>query len=550
MQRNVRATIGCFLLVGILLLLGLIFFRDGRNGASSFRLAPVERGSITSAVITTGTLNAVITVLVGSQVSGQIQELLADFNSEVQAGQIIARIDPETFAAKVRQAEAELAVSKANVDIQRTGVERAQKDLVNGVDSLNSAKAQAEKSRVTLANSRRNRDRRLALYKSGAVSESQTDDAQTLHDQSQAQLNSAEAEERAAESLVASRAAALKSARAQVDYALEQVHQKEAALNQAVIDFEHTFIRSPVDGVVIERAVDVGQTVAASLQAPKLFTIAQDLRQMQVETDVDEADIGRVVVGHPAVFSVDAYPGREFTGKVLQIRMAPRNVQNVVTYTVVVSADNPDKRLMPGMTANIQIITAKRQDILKVPNAALRFRPASEESRPPRPSGDARTASSSSTESNPGDERLAQWTTVLNLSESQQNQARVILADARDKLSALRRQGAGPEEVRSEANLVRERSRRAIAALLTPEQQEKFRRLSAAHESNPTTRGRVYVPGENGQPAAVDIVLGLSDGTFTEVVSGDLMAGQEVIIGSQPAGQKPSGRAPTRFGFL
>src|SRR5512139_3507967 len=314
MQRNVKVTIGSFLLVGLFLLLGLAFFRDGRNGASSFRLAAVERAPINSAVITTGTLNAVITVLVGSQVSGQIEELLADFNSEVQAGQVIARIDPETFTARVRQAEAELGVAKANVGIQRTGVERAQKELANGVDSLNSTKAQTEKARVTLTNSRRNRDRRIALYKTGAVSESQTDDAQTLHDQSLAQLNSAEAEERAAESLVASRAAALKSARAQVDYALEQVRQKEAALNQAVIDFEHTFIRSPVDGVVIERAVDVGQTVAASLQAPKLFTIAQDLRQMQVETDVDEADIGRVVVGHPAVFTVDAYPGREFTG--------------------------------------------------------------------------------------------------------------------------------------------------------------------------------------------------------------------------------------------
>jgi len=328
------------------------------------------------------------------------------------------------------------------------------------------------------------------------------------------------------------------------------VHQKEAALNQAAIDFEHTFIRSPVDGVVIERAVDVGQTVAASLQAPKLFTIAQDLRQMQVETDVDEADIGRVVVGHPAVFSVDAYPGREFTGQVLQIRMAPRNVQNVVTYTVVVSADNPDKRLMPGMTANIQIITAKRQDILKIPNAALRFRPAGEDGRPQRPSGDARAASSSPAEPNPGDERLPQWTAALNLTESQQNQVRIILDEAREKLGAMRRQGASPEEVHSEANLLRERSRSAITALLSAEQQEKFRRLSAAHESNPTTRGRVYVLNENGQPAAVDIVLGLSDGTFTEVVSGNLRAGQEVIIGTQPAGQKPSSRTPTRFGFL
>ena len=282
--------------------------REGRNGGVAYRTA-VERGPITSAVSTTGTLNAVITVIVGSQVSGQIKELLADFNSEVEAGQVVARIDPEVFDARVRQAEAELAVAKANVAIQRAGVERSQQDLANAIASRTSAQAQADKGRITLDNSRRNRDRRSALFRSGAVSESQTDDAQTAHDQALAQLKASEADEIAAASLVASRDAALKSARAQVDYAIEQVRQKEAALNQAVLDYDHTFIRSPVDGVVIERAVDVGQTVAASLQAPKLFTIAQDLRHMQVEADVDEADIGRVQVDQPAVFTVDAYPG-------------------------------------------------------------------------------------------------------------------------------------------------------------------------------------------------------------------------------------------------
>jgi HlyD family secretion protein len=550
MRRSVQVTIGCALLLGAATLVWAVYFRDSRNGASSFRLAAVERGPITSAVSTTGTLNAVITVLVSSQVSGQIKELLADFNSEVQAAQIIARIDPETFEARMRQAEAELAVAKANVTIQRAGIERAQKELANAVASLNSAKAQTEKAQVTLGNSRRNRDRRKALYQSGAVSESQTDDAQTAHDQALAQLKSAEAEERASESLVATREAALKSAKAQVDYALEQVRQKEAALNQAAIDFEHTFIRSPVDGVVIERAVDVGQTVAASLQAPKLFTIAQDLRQMQVEADVDEADIGRVSVGQPAAFTVDAYPGREFAGTVLQIRMAPRNVQNVVTYTVLVSADNPDKRLMPGMTANIQIVTAKRQNVLKVPNSALRFRPAGEEVRPQGPSGDGRVATPAAAEANPAEERLQQWTAALSLSESQQSQARTILADVRERIGALRRRGGNPEDIRTETNALRERSRSAIAALLSPEQREIFASLSPTHAANPTTRGRVYVADEDGRPTAVDIVLGLSDGTFTEVVSGNLKDGQPVVIGTSLAGQKPSARPPTRFGFL
>ncbi len=550
MRRNFKVAIGCILLFGLVVLGWALFLREGRNHAASFRLAAVERGPITSAVSTTGTLNAVITVIVGSQVSGQVKELFADFNSEVQADQLIARIDPETFEARVRQSEAELAVAKANVEIQRAGIERAQKELANAAASLNSAIAQTEKTRVTLDNSRRNRDRRKALYKTGAISESQTDDAQTAHDQAMAQLKSAEADERAAESLVASRAAALRSARAQVDHAIEQVRQKEAALNQAALDLAHTFIRSPVDGVVIERMVDVGQTVAASLQAPKLFTIARDLREMQVETDVDEADVGRVQLEQPAVFTVDAYPGREFNGRVLQVRKAPRNVQNVVTYTVLVSADNPDQRLMPGMTANIQIITAKRQDILKVPNSALRFRPAAEDGRPQAPPAETRAESPSPAEATEAGSRLQQLASTLSLTDSQQSQARAIFADVREKLSALRRQGAGPDEIRSATHTLRERSRGAIAELLSPEQREKFARLSAAQHSAPTTRGRVYVTDEDGRSVAVDLVLGLSDGMFTEVVSGNLKAGQQVIIGAYPPGQKPPARSPARFGLL
>jgi HlyD family secretion protein len=352
-----------------------------------------------------------------------------------------------------------LEVARANVKIQRVGIERAQKELANAVSSLASAKARTEKARVTLVNAKRNMERRRALFQSGAVSESQIDDARTAHDQTQAQLKSDEADERAAESLVATREAALKTARAQVDYAIEEVRQKEAALNTAEVDLENTFIRSPVDGVVIERAVDIGQTVAASFQAPKLFVIAQDLRQMQVETDVDEADIGHVHVGQEAVFTVDAFAGREFHGKVLQIRKAPRIVQYVVTYTVVVSADNSDLRLLPGMTANIQIIVDERQNALKVPNAALRFKPNGEEVKSP---GESSSASASSGEK---------------------------------------------------------------------------------------AQPKVYVTGEKGKPHPVDLILGISDGTFTEVVSGELHTGQQVIIGVNMTPSKTSGRAAKRFAF-
>jgi HlyD family secretion protein len=443
------------------------FIRDGHDDAVSFRTAAVERGPITGAVSTSGTLNAVVTVQVGSQVSGQVRKLMADFNSEVQAGQVIARIDPETFEAKVRQARAELEVARANINIQRAGIERAQKELANSAASLYSAQARSEKTRVTLVNAKRSLDRRRALFQSGAVSESQIDDAQTAHDQTLAQLKSDEADERAAESLVATREAALKTARAQVDYAVEQVRQKEAALNQAEVDLENTFIRSPVDGVVIERAVDIGQTVAASFQAPKLFVIAQDLRRMQVEADVDEADIGRVDLGQPAIFSVDAFAGREFHGQVLQIRKAPKVVQYVVTYTVLISADNADLRLLPGMTANIQIIVDERPNALKVPNAALRFKPDGEEAKG---NGEPRRAAAAAGESTRPEERLKQ-------------------------------------------------------------------------------RGKVYVNGENGKPRPIELVLGISDGTFTEVVSGDLSSGQQVIVGINPGASKTSGRAAKRFAF-
>jgi len=543
MRRSVKVTIGCALLLGAAALVWAVFFSGSPNGASSFRLAAVERGPIISAVSTSGTLNAVITVQVGSQVSGQIKELLADFNSEVKAGLVIARIDPETFEAKVRQARAELDVARANVHIQRAGIERAQKELANAAASLNSAKARTEKARVTLVNAKRNLERRRALFQSGSVSESQIDDAQTAHDQTLAQMTSDEADERASESMVATREAALKTARAQVDYAIEQVRQKEAALYQAEVDLENTFIRSPVDGVVIERAVDIGQTVAATFQAPKLFVIAQDLRQMQVETDVDEADIGRVHVGQEAIFTVDAFAGREFHGRVLQVRKAPRVVQNVVTYTVLVSADNSELRLLPGMTANIQIIVDERPNALKVPNAALRFKPNGEDAKSP---GASRTAAASSGETAQPEERLKQLTAALRLTESQKNQVRVILSDAREKLEALRRQDAPPEEIRRETQAQRERERNIVATLLSPEQREKYVRFAAAQEGGAPLRGKVYVAAEKDKPQPVDLVLGISDGTFTEVVSGDLNTGQQVIIGVNLTASK---RAAKRFAF-
>ena len=340
-----------------------------------FRLFAVDRGALTRSVSSGGILNAVVTVQVGSQVSGRIQELLADFNTEVRKDQIIARIDPQNFEARVRQAEAELAVAKANVAIQRAAVERAEAELQNVRSAKLGAEAQSEKARVGVADALRDLQRKEELYRRNVVSRSQVDDARTLHEQALAQHHAALAQQQAEASLILSREAALRMAAAEVDFALAQVKFRETVLHANRVDLAHTIIRSPEDGVVIERAVDIGQIVAASLQAPKLFTIARDLRQMKVDVNVDEADIGAVRAGQRATFTVDAFPDQRFEGRVEQIRMAPQVVQNVVTYTVVVSADNPELKLLPGMTANVRIVVAERADVLRVPHAALRFRP-------------------------------------------------------------------------------------------------------------------------------------------------------------------------------
>src|SRR3990167_2369878 len=293
---------------------GVWFYAQGRGGTPKFRVARVEKGSLVATVSATGNLNAVITVQVGSQVSGQIKELLADFNSQVKKGQLIARIDQDIFEAKVNKAKADL--------------ENAQAAGLNQTANLERARAEGE-----------------------------------------------EAEERALAAQIKMSEAQLQVAAAQLKAAQAQVKLKKASLDQALVDLDHTLIRAPVDGTVVSRNVDVGQTVAASLQAPTLFTIAKDLTQMQVDTNVDEADIGRIRVGDRVTFTVDAFPARPFSGQVVQIRKAPQVVQNVVTYNVVVGVQNPDLKLLPGMTANVRIVVEQKPSVRKGPKAALRFRP-------------------------------------------------------------------------------------------------------------------------------------------------------------------------------
>jgi HlyD family secretion protein len=298
---------------------GYVFFNGERKVPVRYRSAPVERGSIISLVTATGTINPVVSVQVGTQVSGMIKSLHADFNSVVKAGDIVAVIDPEPFRARRDQAASNLEMSKANV----------------------------ARARTDLAQRRRELDRVKPLVAQQFVSQNDVDVAATN----------------------------LQAAEAQINVTGAQVKQAEAALSAAELDLKYTVIRSPVNGIVVARNVEVGQTIAASFATPNLFVIALDLTKMQADTNVSESDIGGITEGKEATFTVDAYPGHQFSGTIRQVRLAPINVQNVVTYNVVVNVDNQDLRLKPGMTANVSIVVAQRDAVLKVPNAALRFTP-------------------------------------------------------------------------------------------------------------------------------------------------------------------------------
>jgi HlyD family secretion protein len=347
----------------------------GRADAPAYRTAALDRGDIVATVATSGTLNAVVLVDVSSQISGQLQELYADFNSAVTQGEVIARIAPETYEAKVKQAEAELEIAQALLPVQHAQIERNRADLENAQAALAGARAQTVRAEVALDDASRDWERKRPLAERGVVSENEGARAKNAYHSAVAQVNATRADEQSQSAAARAATAVLRMAEAQLPNNLAQVKQREAVLQQARTDLERTYIRAPVTGTVVNRAVNRGQTVAASLSAPTLFTLAKDLTRMQVQASVVEADVGRFQVGQAATFTVDAFPGLTFTGEVTQIRKAPLVVQNVVTYTVVISAENPDQGLLPGMTANLRVVVARKNGVLKVPNTALRFRP-------------------------------------------------------------------------------------------------------------------------------------------------------------------------------
>jgi HlyD family secretion protein len=526
-------------------------YAQSRNASPKYRLAKVDRGPLTAAVSATGNLNAVITVQVGSQVSGQIKELFADFNTRVKRGQVIARLDPEIFEAKVNQAKADLDTSKAAVLNQTATVEKARADVENTRAALAQGKAQTAKADAAMVDSKRNADRSAELFGRQLIAQSDRDTAQANYEQAVAQTDSARASERALEAGIQSALAQLRVQEAGLQSARAQVKQKEAALRQNELDLEHATITAPVDGVVVSRQIDVGQTVAASLQAPTLFTIAQDLTKMQVETSVDEADIGRIRLGDRASFTVDAFSGQTFQGLVTQIRKAALVVQNVVTYTVVIGVDNPGERLLPGMTANVKLVYAEKPNVLRVPNAALRFRPAGDTgpaasstgrggqpgaaANAPRAGGQRQGGGADGQRLSP-EQMRERLTASLGLTAEQQKKLEPILTESRQQMTALR--DAPETERQARAARIREATRARIREILTAEQRAKFDEAPPM-EPRGGSAGRVFLLDNDGKPKATPVTIGISDGTSTEVVRGDLQEGEEVIVGLQGAGAQP-----------
>ncbi|MGJ5814788.1 efflux RND transporter periplasmic adaptor subunit [Paludibaculum fermentans] len=348
----------------------------GRN-TEHYRTTAIARGDLLQTVSATGNPNAVVTVQVGTQVSGNIQSLYADFNSKVTKGELIARIDPTLFEARVQQAQATLDASKVAVVNAQAQIQARQADILTAKANLAAAAANVLKAQAAVIDSRSKYERRHAMEDDKLFSKEEIETAKATYDTAVGSLTAAKAQEDAARQGIASAESQLAVARAGLDSATAQVRQSVANLAQSQVDLDHTYIRAPVNGTVVARQVDVGQTVAASLQAPIIFLIAEDLTKMQVDTNVSEADIGKVQVGQESTFSVDAYPGRTFHGAVREIRKAPINVQNVITYDVVIGVNNEDLKLFPGMTATVKIVTGRREGVLRVPNAALRFRPDS-----------------------------------------------------------------------------------------------------------------------------------------------------------------------------
>jgi HlyD family secretion protein len=534
------------------------WWHDREPPPPPYRLARIDRGTIVASVSATGTVQPVTTVLVGSQLSGQVRELLADYNTAVRAGQIIARLDDDQLRARLAAARAELAQATSGVATTRDQLDRLRAELAAAAAGIVSADAQEARAQSQLDEALRERERKRALIGRGAATAADLERAEAAALQGQASRAVVRAQGEAARAARDSAQAALQVAQTQIAAAEAQVAQREAMLRQVEVDLDRAEIKAPIDGVVIRRDVDVGQTVAASLQAPVLFTIAQDLRQVEIHVAVDEADVGRIRPGQEAQFTVAAYPTANFRGEVLMTRLGAQTIQNVVTYVVVISAENRDQRLMPGMTATVRLITDRRDDVLRAPNAALRWRPSGTAR-----GADAAPAATTATGQGGGgrgggfvglDQLEPVLARDLSLDDAQRAALARIVEEAREQLRGLRASGLPPDQLRARMGAARQQTDRRIAALLKPEQMpawEAWRAQRNAAATVAAAQGRVHVLDADGTPRAVTVRLGIGDGSVTEILGEALAAGQELVVGGGPRAPATSA-APTagpRFGL-
>ena len=469
-----------------------------------YRFASVEQGDITRAVSASGTLQALITVDVGSQISGQVTKILVDFNDEVHAGQVLAIIDPQTYQSRVAQSQADIAAGEASV-------------------------RQAE---ANLANFQADYNRKKTLVGQGIY-------APSVLDQS---------------------TATFKAGQAAVATARARVNQSRATMKTQQVDLGRTTITSPIDGIVVDRKVQPGQTVAANFQAPVLFTIAQDLSKVQVKISVDEADVGQLLEGQTVRFTVDAFPDDNFEGIVTQVRKQPTTEQNVVAYTVIAEADNPQKKLLPGMTANTDIVIDTHRNVMKVPSAALRWTPPAESPQrsgggmtvggPPGfggPPGGARPGGGGGGQRGGMGGRIVEQ---LDLDAKQKAAWTPIEAELRQKtMAAFAAAGGDRKAIREGMRKTMDEAFGKLEPLLRPDQKTKLAALRATMAQGRGSAagmrgGTLYILDKEGKPKPVSVRVGATDGSSTEIVSRDLKAGAQIITGGGPRPKPTFGGPP------
>ncbi len=547
-------------------LVGLAWYAQPFAASKSsppYRFARVERGDIIAAVAATGTINPISIVIVGSQLSGQVVEILSDYNDIVKANQMMARLNTDQLRAKADAARADLAQARALAMVQEANLEKNKADQEKARAAMADMSAQMRRADALVEDARQTLARQEQLVTRGSATEVTLQAARTASLTQQAARESTAAQITSAAASLSSLIADAQVTTAQLASARASIAQREAVIRQIEVDIRNSEIRSPVDGVVVQRNIELGQTVAASLQAPTLFLVAENLDNMVIYANVDETDVGRVQPGQPAPFTVNAFPGRTFEGRVQQVRLGSQTIQNVVIYTAVIAVENPGRVLLPGMTANLRVLTERKGDVLRVSNAALRFRPAGElgADRPPQVGGApgaspfgglpaAGGQASGGANQNAG-RQFAQFAqrikTEVVLDAAQSAAVDTIFAAAREKARTIATSEAGPAQRRESFARFRNETAEQVKALLTPAQQPKFEAIRAdfAPTAGRGQFGRLHRLGADGELQAITVRLGASDGTFTEITdAGSLKPGDDVVIGGGPR-SVPAPAAPT-----